>query len=93
MSQESSQDYSYRDAGFNRFFRRTLNSNSGAINLKSVSTGAGSNQLNFDNAQVSGSLGDLLQIGRISLDGKIGRQSIRDELGNEVLRLGELEDV
>ena len=90
---DAAKDYTYRDAGFNRFFRRSINSNSGAVNLKSAGTGGGTNQLNFDNVQVSGSLGDTLKIGRITLDGKIGRQSVFDELNNEVLRLGELEDV
>ena len=84
--------YTYREVGFNRFFRRSINSNPNALNLKSVSPNGGSRQLNFDNQQVSGALGDVLRIGRITLDGKLGRQSINDERNNEVLRLGELGD-
>lgn len=83
--------YTYREVGFNRFFRRSLGSNPNAENLKGTATGS-SRQLNFDNAQVSGALGDILRIGRITLDGKLGRESIHDERNNEVLRLGELGD-
>jgi len=83
--------YTYRDAGFNRFFRRSIGSNPDAVNLKSVMRGA-SQQLNFDNAQISGSLGDVLKVGRITIDGKQGRQSIFDERSNEILRLGDLGD-
>lgn len=83
--------HTYRDVGFNRFFRRSLTSDPNVVNLKSMA-GTSTRQLNFDNQQVSGSLGDILRIGRILLDGKIGRQSIMDERNNEVLRLGELGD-
>ena len=92
MNNNPKDAYSYRDAGFNRFFRRTINSNPGAVNLSSASVGGGQNQLNFDNVQVSGSLGDTLTVGKITLDGKAGRQSVFDDLQNEVLRLGELDD-
>lgn len=83
--------YTYREVGFNRFFRRSLNSNPEANTLSGVGGGQ-SRQLKFDDMQISGSLGDILRIGRILLDGKIGRQSIMDERNNEVLRLGDLGD-
>ena len=83
--------HTYKEVGFNRFFRRSLNSDPNVVNLKSMG-GGGSRQLNFDNAQVSGSLGDILRIGRILLNGKLGRESIMDERNNEVLRLGDLGD-
>lgn len=92
MNGDNNKDqHTYRSVGFNRFFRRSLRSNPDATTLRSVS-GSGSRQLNFDDMQVSGSLGDTLRIGRILLDGKLGRQSINDERNNEVLRLGELGD-
>ena len=84
--------FTYQDAGFNRFFRRTLTSNPQAASLRSSGGAVSSNQLNFDELQVSGSLGDILKVGRIALDGKIGRLSVADELNNEVLRLGDLGD-
>lgn len=83
--------YTYRDAGFNRFFRRSLGSDPNTVTLKSI-PGGGGRQLKFDDLQVSGSLGDTLRIGRIPLDGKLGRISILDERDNEVLRLGDLGD-
>lgn len=91
MNGDSKNQHTYREAGFNRFFRRSLNSNPNAVNLKGTATGS-TRQLNFDEQQVSGSLGDILRIGRIILDGKLGRQSINDERNNEVLRLGDLGD-
>lgn len=83
--------HTYREVGFNRFFRRSINSNPNAVNLNSVGGGA-TRQLKFDDMQVSGALGDILRIGRISLDGKLGRESIYDERNNEVLRLGDIGD-
>lgn len=85
------QHHTYRDVGFNRFFKRSINSNPDAVNLNSVG-GGGNKQIAFDDVQVSGSLGDILRIGRITLDGKLGRESIFDERNNEVLRLGDLGD-
>lgn len=83
--------HTYREVGFNRFFRRSINSNPDAVNLNGVGGGA-TRQMKFDDMQVSGSLGDILRIGRILLDGKLGRESIMDERNNEVLRLGDLGD-
>lgn len=88
----STKDYTYREAGFNRFFHRSLSSNAQATSLRSASVAPSNNQLNFDNMQVSGSLGDTLKIGLITLDGKIGRQSVHDKMNSEVLRLGDLGD-
>ena len=91
MRDDRNKPYTYKDAGFNRFFRRSIGSNSDTVNLRSIPSGGG-RQLNFDDMQVSGSLGDTLRIGRIPLDGKLGRISILDERDNEVLRLGDLGD-
>lgn len=84
--------FTYQDAGFNRFFRRTLTSNPQAASLRSSGGAVSSNQLNFDELQVSGSVGDTLKVGLISLQGKIGRISLNDELGTETLRLGNLDN-
>lgn len=81
--------YSYSDAGFNGFFRRTLNSNPRSVVLAKPPVPP--QVLKFDNTQVEGSLGDKLKIGSIVLDGKIGRISIHSE-GDEVVRIGELDD-
>ena len=86
------EDNTYTGAGFNRFFRRSIGSDPSTTSLRTLPSTGGSRQLNFDNQQISGALGDILRLGRISLDGKIGRLSVLDERGNEVLRLGDLGD-
>lgn len=81
--------HDYESAGFNGFFRRSLGSNPGATTLRALN-GASSRTLNFDNQQVSGSLGDTLRVGVIYLDGKSGRFKIVDDQTNEVVRLGDV---
>ena len=82
--------YSYSDAGFNGFLRRTLNSNPNANTLKQSGV-PNRNTLNFDQMLVSGSLGDKLSVGRVVINGKDSRIQINDELGNEVVRIGGLD--
>lgn len=82
--------HDYESAGFNGFFRRSIGSNPAATTLRSLNGRGASRQLNFDDQQVSGSLGDKLKIGTIVQDGKSGAISIFDEQGNEVVRLGEV---
>lgn len=81
--------YSYSDAGYNGFFRRTLVSNANADTLRVVR--GSSQQMNFDDLQTSGALGDRFKVGRIVINGKEGRVEIQDEQGNEVVRLGQLD--
>ncbi len=81
--------HDYESAGFNGFFRRTIAGNNEVTTLGGMSNSRQQRQLNFDNEQISGALGDTLRIGRIFLDGKIGRQSIVDERNNEMIRLGD----
>lgn len=82
-------EYTYETAGFDGFLSRSVDSIS-QLNLDSQ--GPVSTQLPFDRAQVSGSLGDKLQIGKIRLDGVTGRISVLDDNNNEVVRIGELDD-
>ena len=89
---ERNKIHDYESAGFNRFFRRTLSSDVFTTSLRTVPRRNNSGQLNFDNQQISGALGDALSLGRIRLDGKTGRISVFDERTNEVMRLGELGD-
>lgn len=89
----SSVDRSYTGVGFNRFFRRTIISDPNATTLSnSQSIVKNNNQMNFDSQQVSGSLGDILRVGKINLDGKEARISLFDERNSEVLRIGKLGD-
>lgn len=81
--------HDYESAGFNGFFRRSIGSNPTATTLRALNT-RDNRQLNFDDQQVSGSLGDTLRIGVIYLDGKTGRFQIVPQTGEEVVRLGDV---
>ena len=78
--------YTYEDAGFNGFFRRTIASDPTDVRLGSLSR-RGLTMLNFDNVQTSGSLGDSLTIGNITLDGRNGRIDL--SLGELTLTIGD----
>lgn len=90
----SQQPYTYVDAGFSAFMRRSIdNPERPVTSLKDYARTAQqqTRALNFDQAQVSGNIGDILKVGKgIQLDGNVGRISIFDSLGNEVGRIGEL---
>jgi len=50
-------------------------------------------EINFDGAPVSGSLGDNVQVGRVHIEGgNKARIDIHDEEGNPITRIGEQED-
>ena len=85
---------SYEDAGYNRFFRRTVASNPTEDNLKNVGVNRSyqPQQINFDGIQASGSLGDVFRVGpAIELNGPQEKISIRDPERNEVIRIGNRE--
>lgn len=91
---KNNKPYSYADAGFNGFMRRAISSNTSSETLAQVKRDSStSNNLNFDNMQVSGSLGDTIEIGNILIDGSVGDGRIdgRDTSSNTVWRLGDLE--
>lgn len=83
--------HDYEDVGFNRFFRRSLGSADGAVSLRSLP--ANRRNINFDNQQVGGAMGDSFRAGTIVLDGKKGRISIFDEtMTTEGVRLGDVDE-
>lgn len=82
--QPKNQDYDYTTSGFNDFLSRSIDGGIGQAQAAPV------RQVNFDQSQISGSLGDHLRIGSIDLDGTTGRISIFDENENEVVRIGDL---
>lgn len=84
--------YTYLTAGFNRFFSRSIGSESTSGNLLQVANMAGSRELNFDQTPTSGNLGDIIQVGGITIDGTKRRISIFDETGVETGRIGRLDD-
>lgn len=87
---QTSNPYTYLDAGFNRFFSRGLDSNPANNSLMAMSNGSGSNTLNFDQMRTSGSLGDKIQVGGIIIDGTNRRIAIIDESGQEVGWIGNI---
>ena len=87
---QSPSPYTYLDAGFNRFFSRSLGANPANGNLMAMSNGAGSNMLNFDQMRTSGSLGDKIQVGGVIIDGTNRRIVIIDESGQEVGWVGNI---
>lgn len=84
--------HDYESAGFNGFFRRSIGSNPTATTLRALNGRSQKRELNFDEQQVSGSLGDTLRIGVIYLDGKTGRFQIIPQTGEEVVRLGDVDE-
>lgn len=84
--------HDYESAGFNGFFRRSIGSESAATTLRALPIKVGHRQLNFDDQQVSGSIGDTINFGAVDIEGKMGRIGITDEQGNPVVRLGDVND-
>lgn len=84
-------EYDYTVAGFDSFMDRSIDDNN-YYTLDDRPTVA-AQQMNFDQGQVSGALGNTLQIAdSITIDGIKRRISITDENGIEVTRLGKLKD-
>lgn len=81
--------YTYANAGYNGFLRRTINSDPNANSLRELGRG-NKNTINFDQMLVSGSIGDKVNVGLITLDGKNGSiiisdgSDIRAILGGEI---------
>lgn len=75
-----SKSYSYADAGFDQYLSRSIDGpQTTAL------------QVNFDQNQISGSLGDTLRVGNIFVDGKNGAIVIYDDQGVPVAIFGELD--
>lgn len=77
---------SYLDSGFNKFFSRTITPNS-STTLQESSQTAGSKDINFDNFSTSGSVGDKIQVGGVTIDGS-GKRVVINDSGSEVSVFG-----
>lgn len=62
---ENQSDYSYETAGFDGFFNRSID-RAAQVNLSSP--GVQSSQIAYDRVQVSGMLGDTLQVGNVHIN-------------------------
>lgn len=78
----------YEDLGFNKFLERSIaNQESSAGQVQY----GGSSDINFDNAQMSGSLGDTIQVGgnNIRIEGTNKRIVVNDGSVDRII-IGEL---
>lgn len=91
--QKSNNDYTYSDAGFNGFLRRSISSNPGSATLAQMKRNStNTSSINFDNMQVSGNLGDTIEVGKILIDGVNSRIDGREDNNETVWRLGNIEE-
>lgn len=82
---DDSQDYTYESAGLDGFLSRSID------NLSQVtldSPGPVTTSMAYDRSQVTGSLGDTLQLGKINFNGSAGNIIINDGT-NDFLIMGE----
>lgn len=84
--------YDYSNDGFNPFMQRSLSSNPNAATLSHIAAAHPQQNINFDQQQVSGSMGDIFAVGSILIDGVAVRIDGRDTNGQPVWRLGTLGD-
>lgn len=96
MAQQDSEVYTYVNAGFSAFLRRSIdNPRTPVDSLKDYARTAQQNSrsINFDNSPVSGNLSGVTKVGdKLILDGIVGRISILDDASNEVGRIGSTSD-
>ncbi len=86
----------YTSAGFNNFLTRSLDdialASPGTLETSAGAVAGTSQEVNFDHAPTTGALGSSVAVGNIAIDGVAGRISIFDDQGNEVVRIGNLDD-
>ena len=83
---------SYYKSGFNSFLDRSISSQTIQVQtLEDITLGIGRNELAFDRMQISGSLGDKIQIGgsNVIIDGGNKRIIINDGNVDRII-IGEL---
>jgi hypothetical protein len=80
--------YDYTYSGLDSFLSRSIDETPQS-NLEAA--GPTSMSVAYDRNQVSGAMGDTMQVGKIQINGSDGRISICDDDGNEVARFGNLE--
>lgn len=81
-------EYTYRNSGLDDFFTRQIDI--GGI-ADPVIQGGG--ELNYDNLQTGGSLGTVLQVGSLRLNGIDGRLEILNENGEIIGVVGSLDNL
>jgi len=73
----------YEDIGFNKFLERSI----GQGDTSGGQVSSGGSDINFDNAQMSGSLGDSIQVGgsNIRIDGANKRIIVSDGENDRII--------
>lgn len=84
--------YTWQDAGFDAFMQRSLSSDPTPQSLSQIAMLHPQQNINYDQQQVSGNMGDIFKMGGILIDGKLVRIDGIDTNGNVVWRLGNLGD-
>lgn len=85
MNPTAGGEYTYESAGFDGFLSRSIDA---LTQVTLDSPGPVSTSIPFDRGQQSGSLGNVIMIGSIKLDGASGRITINDG-SNDFLLMGE----
>lgn len=74
--------YDYGSAGFDAFLNRSIDisssENSPYATLSLIPPLSTGQQVNYDQMQVNGSLGDSLKVGRVQIDGSNGQITVSD---------------
>lgn len=78
------EQYFYGDAGFSRFFRRSIDNPRQQVNnladFARLATG-NTREINFDQQQVSGNMSGTMTLDKIELNGQVGYMAISDDRG------------
>ena len=83
--------YTYRNAGFNKFFNRSIKDSPTAETLRNSSRDNHRN-MNYEDLSVDGSLGDTLRVGNVIINGRKGRLEFYTDDNQEFGRAGNLDD-
>lgn len=83
--------YDYTDSGLNGFLSRRIR-RPDAVTLNGLSNNSPRKEMDFDQMSTSGTLGDIISVNGIKLDGPNRRIAITDELGVEVGWIGNIGD-
>jgi len=88
---DRNEPYDYTASGFNGFLSRRIR-RPDAVTLSGLSNDSPRREVNFDTTSTSGSLGDVISVTGIKLDGPNKRIAISDDLGTEVGWIGNIGD-
>lgn len=90
MNDNFNDDYDYSNSGFNSFMDRSIDQSANGTTLANLIASYNPFATNMEQTQITGQLGQQINIGSISIDGVNSRISVFDTNNNEIVRLGEL---